>query len=208
MDETIEELVMDIPKYIANMQLPDPCLRDFYKDEEDRVFWIDSNVDDSTLDLVKMIIRCNKEDKGKPVADRKPIRVMINSGGGDVQVELTIVNAIKISQTPVYTVNFCNAMSAAADILVSGHKRFALPGTVVMVHSGGYNVGGTVEQANSRQKYVDALIKKANDEFLSRTKIKPSTLKKKGAFDWYFDEKDALELGVIDEIIDSFDDIF
>lgn len=207
MDETMEELVMDIPKYIANMQLPDPYLRDFYKYEEDRVFWIDSNVDDSTLDLVKMIIRCNKEDKGKPVADRKPIRVMINSGGGDVQVELTIINAIKISQTPVWTINFCNAMSAAADILVSGHKRFALPGTVVMVHSGGYSVGGTVEQANSRQKYVDTLIKKANDEFLSKTKINAKTLKKKGAFDWYMDEKEALENGVIDEIITDFDEI-
>lgn len=208
MDETIEELVMDMPKYIANMQLPDPYLREYYKDEADRVFWIDSDVNDNTLDLVKMIIRCNKEDNGKSVTDRKPIRVMINSGGGDVQVELTIINAIKISKTPVYTINFCNAMSAAADILVSGHKRFALPGTVVMVHSGGYNVGGTVEQANSRQKYVDALIKKANEEFLARTKIKPATLKKKGAFDWYFDEKEALEMGVIDEIITSFDEIF
>ena len=208
MDETIEELVMDIPKYIANMQLPDPYLRDFYKYEEDRVFWIDSNVDDSTLDLVKMIIRCNKEDKGKTANARKPIRVMINSGGGDVQVELTVVNAIKLSKTPVYTINFCNAMSAAADILVSGHKRFALPGTVVMVHSGGYSVGGTVEQANSRQKYVDALIKKANDEFLSNTKINAKTLKKKGAFDWYMDENEALELGVIDAIITDFDEIF
>jgi ATP-dependent Clp protease protease subunit len=208
MDETIEELVMDMPKYIANMQLPDPYLREYYKDEADRVFWIDSDVNDNTLDLVKMIIRCNKEDNGKPVIDRKPIRVMINSGGGDVQVELTIINAIKISKTPVYTINFCNAMSAAADILVSGHKRFALPGTVVMVHSGGYNVGGTVEQANSRQKYVDALIKKANEEFLARTKIKPATLKKKGAFDWYFDEKEALEMGVIDEIITDLEILF
>ena len=208
MDETIEELVMDIPKYIANMQLPDPYLRDFYKYEEDRVYWIDSNVDDSTLDLVKMIVRCNKEDKGKDVKDRKPIRVMINSGGGDVQVELTVINAIKLSKTPIYTINFCNAMSAAADILVSGHKRFALPGTVVMVHSGGYSVGGTVEQANSRQKYVDSLIKKANDKFLASTKINAKTLKKKGAFDWYMDENEALELGVIDAIITDFDEIF
>lgn len=207
MDE-MNEIMLELPEYVANMQLPDPYLRDHYRDEANRVYWLDSNVTDDTLELVKMIIRCNKEDKDKPVDSRAPIRVMINSGGGDVQVELTVINAIKLSKTPVYTINFCNAMSAAADILASGHKRYALPGTVVMVHSGGYSVGGTVEQAESRQKYVNSLMKKANDEFLDRTKVSAKMLKKKGASDWYMDENEALENGVIDEIVSSFDEIF
>ena len=204
----MNEIMLELPEYVANMQLPDPYLRDHYRDEANRVYWLDSNVTDDTLELVKMIIRCNKEDKDKPVDSRAPIRVMINSGGGDVQVELTVINAIKLSKTPVYTINFCNAMSAAADILASGHKRYALPGTVVMVHSGGYSVGGTVEQAESRQKYVNSLMKKANDEFLDRTKVSAKMLKKKGASDWYMDENEALENGVIDEIVSSFDEIF
>ena len=207
MDE-MNEIMLGIPEYVANMQLPDPFLRNHYLDEANRIFWLDSNVNEDTLDLVKMIIACNKEDKGKPVEDRMPIRVMINSGGGDVQIELTIINAIKLSKTPVYTINFCNAMSAAADILTAGHKRYALPGTVVMVHSGGYSVGGTVEQAESRQKYVNALMKKANDEFLARTKVSAKTLKKKGAADWYMDENDALANGVIDEIITDLEVLF
>ena len=204
----IDAVLNGIPSSVANMQLPDPDLRDYYRDEQDRIFWIDSNIDDNTLDLVKLIIKCNREDKDKNISDRIPIKVMINSGGGDVQVMLTIIKTMKISKTPVHTIVFSSAMSAAAEILASGHKRYALPGTCVMVHSGSCSYGGTMEQAESCKKYVDALTKRATEEFCSNTKIDAKTLKKKGASDWYMDENEALEKGVIDTIITDLDEIF
>ena len=209
MNEFILDTVLSgIPSSVANMQLPDPDLRDYYRDEINRIFWIDSNIDDNTLDLVKMIIRCNHEDKDKNIEDRTPIKVMINSGGGDVQVMLTIIKTMKISKTPIYTVVFASAMSAAAEILAAGHKRYAMPGICVMVHSGSCSYGGTMEQAESCKKYVDALTKRATDEFCSNTKIDAKTLKKKGASDWYMDETEALAKGVIDEIITDLDILF
>lgn len=204
----IDAVLNGIPSSVANMQLPDPDLRDYYRDEQDRIFWIDSNIDDNTLDLVKLIIKCNREDKDKNISDRIPIKVMINSGGGDVQVMLTIIKTMKISKTPVHTIVFSSAMSAAAEILASGHKRYALPGTCVMVHSGSCSYGGTMEQAESCKKYVDALTKRATEEFCSNTKIDAKTLKKKGASDWYMDENEALEKGVIDAIITDLNEIF
>ena len=207
-DFVIDAVLNGIPSSVANMQLPDPDLRDYYRDEQDRIFWIDSNIDDNTLDLVKLIIKCNREDKDKNISDRIPIKVMINSGGGDVQVMLTIIKTMKISKTPVHTIVFSSAMSAAAEILASGHKRYALPGTCVMVHSGSCSYGGTMEQAESCKKYVDALTKRATEEFCSNTKIDAKTLKKKGASDWYMDENEALEKGVIDIIITDLDEIF
>lgn len=207
-DFTLDTLLVGVPNSVANMQLPDPDLRDYYKDEVNRVYWLDDKVDDSTLCLVKMIIRCNREDKDKDVKDRTPIKIMINSGGGDVQVMLTIIKTMKISKTPIYTICFSSAMSAAAEILAAGHKRYALPGTCVMVHSGSCSYGGTMEQAESCKKYVDSLTKKANEEFLDNTKIDAKTLKKKGASDWYMDENEALEKGVIDYIVTDLDDIF
>lgn len=205
---SLENLLIGVPDAIANMQLPDPDLRNYYRDEDERVFWLDANVDDTTLDLVKMIIRCNMIDKDIPVDARRPIKVMINSGGGDVQVMMTIIKTIKISKTPVYTVCFSSAMSAAAEILAAGHKRYALPGTCVMVHSGSCSYGGTMEQAESCKKYVDSLTKRATDEFVANTNINAKTLKKKGASDWYMNEEEALENGVIDAIITDFDEIF
>jgi ATP-dependent Clp protease protease subunit len=208
MNEMLNGILVGVPESTANMQLPDPDLRDFYRDEEDRIFWLDTNVDDCTLDLVKMIIRCNRMDKDKSVEERTPIKIMINSDGGDVQVMMTIIETIKISKTPVYTVCFSSAMSAAAEILAAGHKRYALPGTCVMVHSGSCSYGGTMEQAESYKKYVDYLTKRATDMFLANTKINAKTLKKKGASDWYMNEYEALENGVIDKVISELDEIF
>ena len=208
MNAFTENLLIGIPEQVANMQLPDPDLRDYYRDQEDRIFWLDGDVNETTLDFVKMIIRCNREDKGKPADERKPIKLMIDSGGGDVQVMLAVIKAMNISKTPVWTINYCNAMSAAGNILVAGHKRYSMPGCIVMVHSGSCSYGGTLEQAESMKKYGDALVKRANDEFLSRTKIDAKKLKKKGASDWYLDENEALECGIIDAIITDFDEVF
>ena len=207
MDE-LANVLLGIPESVANLQLPDPVLRDHYLDEQDRVFWVNSQIDDSLLDLVKMIIKCNREDKGIAVEDRKPIKVFIDSPGGDVLALWTTIKAIEISKTPVYTINYCTAYSAAGDLLAAGHKRFALPGTTVMIHSGSCMYGGTVEQAESMKKYFDGLGKKLTDYFLAHTNVNPKTFKKKAPVDWYFDECEALESGIIDEIIEDFDVLF
>lgn len=204
----LENVLLSIPQSIANMQLPDPDLRNYYQDEQDRIFWVDGEIGDSLLDLVKMIIKCNKEDKDKPIDGRKPIKVYIDSPGGDVCALWTTIKAIEMSKTPVYTINYCTAFSAAADLLASGHKRFALPGTSVMVHSGSCMFGGTVEQAENMKKHFDKLGKKVTDNFLARTKIDPKTFKKKAPGDWYMDEEEALKNGLIDEIVDTFDKLY
>ena len=203
----LANVLLSIPESVANLQLPDPDLRDFYQDEQDRVFWVSGEINEKLLDLVKMIMRCNREDKGIPVAKRTPIKVFIDSPGGDVCALWTTIKAIEISKTPVYTINYCTAFSAGADLLASGHKRYALPGTSVMVHSGSCVYGGTVEQAENMKKHFDKLGKKVVDYFLARTKIDPKVYKRKAPNDWYFDEDEALENGVIDEIITELDTI-
>lgn len=204
----LENVLLSIPTSVANLQLPDPDLRDFYKDEQDRVFWVTSEINDSLLDLVKMIIKCNKEDKEKPVEERTPIKVFIDSPGGDVCALWTTIKAIEISKTPVHTINYCTAYSAAADLLASGHKRYALPGTSVMIHSGSCMFGGTMEQAENMKRHFDKLGKKITDYFLAHTKVDPKTFKKKAPADWYMDEDEAFKNGLIDEIIDTFDKLY
>ena len=201
----LENVLLSIPTSVANLQLPDPDLRDFYQDEQDRVFWVTTEINDSLLDLVKMIVRCNKEDKGKAIEERTPIKVFIDSPGGDVCALWTTIKTIEISKTPVYTINYCTAYSAAADLLASGHRRFALPGTSVMVHSGSCMFGGTMEQAENMKKHFDKLGKKITDYFLAHTKVDPKTFKKKAPSDWYMDEDDALQNGLIDEIVTDLD---
>ena len=55
MDELLNNVLIGIPKSTANLQLPDPELRDYFRDEQDRIYWVDTTIDDTTLDLVKFI---------------------------------------------------------------------------------------------------------------------------------------------------------
>ena len=121
MDNVLNGILVGVPESTANMQLPDPILRDYYRDEEDRIFWLDESVGERATDLIKMIIRCNKEDKGKPVEDRKPIKIFIDSPGGDVTFMWSVIKTIEMSKTKDITINYCTAYSAAAEILASGH---------------------------------------------------------------------------------------
>ncbi len=155
-----------------------------------------------------MIVRCNKEDKGKAVEDRKPIKIFIDSPGGDVTFMWSIIRAIEISNTPVWTINYCTAYSAAAEILASGHVRLGFPGSHVMIHLGSCAYAGDVANVETTKKYFDALSKKTVDHLLARTKIEPKMFKKKTMTDWFLDEDDALKNGVIDRIITNFDEIF
>lgn len=204
MDE-LNELLVGIPESTANLQLPDPNLRNFYKDEADRIYWLDTQIDDSTLDLVKYIFRCNKEDAGVSPAARKRILIMIDSPGGSVEVLSSIIGAIKISKTPIYTCCYCTAYSAAADLLACGHKRFALPMTSMMFHAGSACYQGSQNDIDKAKKFFDAMGKRVSNEVNSKTKFDNKFLKKLKTDDMYMNEEEALELGVIDEVINNID---
>lgn len=207
MDTCLNGILVGVPESVANMQLPDPTLRDYYLDEQDRVFWLNQQVEVCAEDLIKMILRCNREDKGKPVEERKPIKIFIDSPGGDVTFMWTIINMIEMSKTKVITINYCTAYSAAAEILAAGHERYALKGSHVMVHSGSCSYSGQADQVESTKKYFDNLTKKTVDHLLAKTKINPKTFKKRAAIDWFMSEEEALENGVIDKIIEDLDEI-
>ena len=119
----------------------------------------------------------------------------------------SLINAIRISKTPVYTIVYCMAMSAGSYILAAGHKRLAFPGSTILVHSGGVGYKGTVEQVESAKKYYDKFDKLTNDFFVECSKINPKELKRKGAVDWYMSAEDALKYGVVDCIITDFEEV-
>ena len=204
----LNNVLLGVASSTANLQLPDPVLRDFYQYEEERVYWLDDQIDDTTLDLVKFIIKCNREDLGKPVEERKRILIMVDSPGGSVDVLASIISAIKMSKTPVYTCCVCTAYSAAADLLACGHKRFALPMTSVMFHAGAACYQGSQNDINSAKKFFDGVNKRIVDEVNTRTKFDNKLLKKLKTDDIYMNEIEALEYGVIDEIISDMDVLF
>ena len=207
MDELNNLILEGISASVANLQLPDPFLRDYYRDEAQRVYWVDGEINASTLDLVKFIIKCNKEDAGKPIEERKRILIMIDSPGGSVEVLGSIIGAIKISKTPVYTCCYCGAYSAAADLLACGHKRFALPMSSIMFHMGSCMYQGSQNDVDKAKKFFDRMGKNIMDYVVSRTSFDNKFLKKLKTDDMYLSEEEALTYGVIDKIIDNFEEL-
>ena len=169
---------------------------------------IDYGVDESILEVSKLIMYFNKLDKDIPIEDRQPIKLLLYSYGGDGQACFSLLDIIALSKTPVWTINMGVAMSAGLLILLAGHKRFALKGSTVMIHRGSCFIGGEQSVVESTQKYIKAMEQKYQDFLLSHTKIDPKVYKKKASADMYFDENDALKNGIVDYVVEDFDMLY
>lgn len=208
MNTNINGMLVAIPESIENMQLPNPDLLTYYKDEKDRVLWIEGEIGDGLFEYSKMILRYNMEDKDIPVEERKPIKIFINSPGGDLDSTLAFIGLMNISKTPVWTIDACWAYSAAGLILMAGHKRYALPNTECLIHSGSGQLGGSYEQTKEQMKNYNYLVEKMRDFILSKTKIDQKLFKKNSQKDWYIYDDEMLNLGIVDEIIADLDILF
>ena len=204
----INKMLVAIPEAVENLQLPNPDLLTYYKDEQDRVLWIEGEIGDGLFELSKMILRYNIEDKNIPVENRKPIKIFINSPGGDLDTTLAFIGLMNISKTPIWTIDACWAYSAAGLILMAGHKRYALPNTECLIHSGSGQLGGSYEQTTEQMKNYKYLVDKMRDFILSKTQIDQKTFKKNSQKDWYIYTEEMLELGIVDAIIDDLDILF
>ena len=69
----MQELQINLPTNLANMTLPEPELVTYYRNMENRVFWIDFDIDSSLLEISKAILYFNYLDKGVEIKDRKKI---------------------------------------------------------------------------------------------------------------------------------------
>lgn len=209
-----EESIVIVPKDAENLKLPDPALRREYIDIDNRVIYLEGEIggdedplDRNSLGIAKMIIEYNRDDRGVANEKRKPIKIFINSIGGDALGTLILVNVIALSKTPVHTINLCQAASAAGYVLASGHKRFALPGTSVLIHSGSVYYGGDREKVDTARKHLDKLTKGLNDMLFERTGIDQKTFKAKAPKEWYLDAEECVKYGVVDKIVESIDEI-
>lgn len=204
----LENMLLAIPESIENLQLPSPELLSYYQDESNRTFWIDGEIDGNLTEFSKLIIKYNKEDKGQPIEKRKPIKIFITSPGGNLDETLAFIGLIGISKTPVYTIDAGWAYSAAGLILMAGHKRFALPNTECLIHSGSGSLGGSFEQTTEQMKNYKALIDKMREFILSHTTIDAKLFKKQSAKDWYINTEEMLKYGIVDAIVDDLDILF
>lgn len=198
---------INIPSEKETLQLPDPWLTNYWELENNRIFYLDSEIDESVLDIQRSIILINIRDKGKPVEERVPIKIYIDSPGGNVDETMSLCTTIIKSTTPVITVNVAQAYSAAGLIFMAGHKRFAFPYSKALIHSGSGCIGGTFEQTEQAQRNYKKQVDEMMDYILERSSISSTLLKKNKSKDWYFDAEEQITYGIATKIIESLEEI-
>lgn len=202
-------MLLQIPAEIENLKLPNPELLDAYTDRKNRLILIDYDIDDGLLHEVgRQILEYNREDKGKPVNKRTPIVILINSGGGCLDSTYATIAIMETSKTPIVTVNMNCAYSAAGLILMAGHKRYCMPRSQVLIHSGSaQGIGGNFEDIQESTKSYKKMVEEMREFIVSKTKIDKALMKKFQARDWYLDTSQQTELGVVDEVLTNLDEI-
>lgn len=191
----------------ANLQLADPSLVNFYKDLENRTYWIDSEITDGLLELVQYILRWNREDKDISPEERQPIKVFINSLGGDLEVAKTLIEIFNLSKTPIHTYSFGSCASAASMVYLSGDRRYALPNTTFVFHKGSLaGLSGDFQEVQSFMKDYEQQVQELVNYYKEKTTYSPEVIEEKlNQGDWYVKVSEGLENGVVDEIITDID---
>lgn len=202
-----EVLKIAIPQGMDTLQLPNPELLNYYRDLEDRIVWIDYGVDETILEVSKLIMYFNKLDKDVPVEERKPIKLLLYSYGGDGQACFSLLDIIALSKTPVWTVNMGVAMSAGLLILLAGHKRFCLKNSTALAHSGSGGTCGTYEQTEAQMKDYQRFVKTMRDYIVERTDIDTKTLNKYKNKEWYLYSEDQVKYRIVDKIVEDIAEI-
>ena len=132
----------------------------------------------------------------------KPINLIINSDGGDVYEALGIIDFIESLDVKVNTICRGRAMSAAALLLCSGTGiRAASKNSTIMFHEMSSGIYGKSSDMKANVQHMEKLediivgIMSSNSN-KDRKFWVDNTVK-----DYYITPEDAIELGVIDTII-------
>ena len=135
---------------------------------------------------------------------RKPISVIICSGGGSVYDGFTIINEILESRTPVHT--YCSGIagSMAACIFLAGKERIIRPNSSVVFHaisSGNY---GDIQKVREYLQEMEFLQDKLIGWITSRCRIGVKRLRQieTARKDLYIHPTECMELGIATELRD------
>jgi len=165
---------------------------------KDRVVMLVGPIDDSLSNLIiSQLLHLESENS------QSDISIYINSPGGSVTAALAIYDVMKYIKPKVNTICIGQACSAASLLLCAGHKRMMTKHSRILLHQ---PIGGTQGQAADLHIYVKEILT-IEDQLLQiyydNTGISKENLKKFFDRDTIFRGKEAIELGLVDEIVEN-----
>jgi len=168
---------------------------------KDRIIFLSEDVNHVTASLVvAQLLFLESEDPDKEIA------FYINSPGGSITDGMAIFDTINYIKCPVSTICVGLAASMGAFLLAAGTKgrRFATPNAEIMIHQPLIS-GGLSGQTTEIKIHADHMVKtreKLNKILSERTGKPLDQIEKDTERDNFMTAQQALEYGLIDEILD------
>lgn len=160
-------------------------------------------IDNDIADAIDNYIRFfNKQDEQEniPIRKRKPIKLYIDSIGGDIMGTLTIIDSIRQSNTPVITINTGQAYSGGFFCFIAGHKRISYPNASFLFHEGSTGTFADANKFNNWADFYKKILRRLRAVTLEFTNITEEEYNEHQKDDWWFFAEEALEKGICDEI--------
>lgn len=204
-DLFIDVLLPEDTQELVGKQLPSIDSVNGWRDLSDRRLFVNEDISDNLLDYVGYWIKQYnyQDDKNNiPYEERVPIKIYINSYGGDLPPTMAVVDLMDMSKTPVWTIGEGNNYSSGGLLLIGGHKRFCYKSSTYLLHSGCTGARGSMTQVFDSIEFQKKYEKRVKDFVCKHTKFTPKEYDKNYRVELYLDSDGMLENGVVDEILD------
>jgi len=165
---------------------------------KDRIVFLCTEVNDDVANLVTaQFLFLESEDP------EKEISFYINSPGGSVTAGLAIYDTIQFIKPPVSTLCLGQAASMGAVLLAAGHKgkRYALPHSRIMIHQPLGGAQGQAVDLEIQAREILRMREELNNIFVRHTGQKIARIEKDTDRDMFMSPEQAVEYGLIDEVI-------
>ena len=168
---------------------------------KDRIIFLGEDVNSTTASLVvAQLLFLESEDPDKE------INLYINSPGGSVTDGLAIVDTMNYIKCPVSTTCIGLAASFGAVLLANGEKgkRYATPNAEILIHQpliGGHGITGQTTDIKIHAENMIKTRERLNKILSDRTGKPLEQIMQDTERDHYMTAEEALEYGLIDEIL-------
>lgn len=138
-----------------------------------------------------------------------PIKVMIDSPGGDVDAGFAIFDMIRFVNAPVYTVGMGLVASAGALILLAAPKdrRLGLPNSHYLIHQPLSGIRGVATEIEIHAAELEKLRVKLNKLIADETGTKLAQVEKDTDRDFWMTGDEAVKYGLISKVITKRDEL-
>ena len=132
-----------------------------------------------------------------------PIRLFIDSPGGDADAGFAIFDMIRFINAPVYTIGMGLIASAASLVLLASPKerRIALPNSRYLIHQPLSGIRGVATEIEIHAKELEKMREKINALIAEETGKNVDLVKNDTERDFWLDANEACEYGLVSKIV-------